>query len=214
MSWGDIKMFFATILVFKYNYVFVALIFAAMLVKSMTANVDDVDIGSKEHRVLNSVLLADSTGSGFEVHFASAHAITEERGELLSMKPDIHKFYDQLSTKAFDIEWLSADPYDVVDLMKSVGVPDSIKAFYIVGTGSLKHKLYLRPNPKDSSMSTKASIDIPNQGMVFLNENDIASYDSNKPLRPYNYIRANWNQPVLSQTDEKYTHIHYYEVVK
>lgn len=214
MSWGDVRVFFTTILVFKYNYVFGVLILAAMLVKSVIADPDEIDIGAKEHRVLSSMLLADSTGSGFKIYFASLHAITEERGELLSKKPDIHKFYDQLSAKASHVEWLSADPYDVVDLMKSVGMPDSIKAFHIVGSGSLKHKLYLRPNPKDSSMSTKASVGIPNQGMVYLTENDIASYDSNKPLRPYNYLRANWNQPVLSQNDEKYTHIHHYEVVK
>lgn len=209
----EIKQSLLWVFVLKYNYIFwggILLIAVAKIYISPPYNVDIGKIGSKNIKTLSIV---DSTYNGFDVYFSNSYLLTDDRILMLSSSKKVTDFFNHIASsyQSRFQSLLYTDPYEVVDWIKSMGIPDSIKIYKIEGVGKQKHSLYLRPNPYDTSKVSLYSPSRPYQGMVFLNDYCIRSYSLRSKQRPYMYLYSNDGVPSYSSTDEQFSHISKFE---
>lgn len=198
----------------KYNWVFWVVVLVIGGVKGCSVNQDPIDMGARVSSILKIKSITDSNGDGFVLYFRNDPAMTEGRINQLKSSPNMMGFIDKLDSleNAITKPLLLTDPYEIVDIVESIGVPDSVVLSLIEGTGEGKVDLYRRPNPHDSSMVSSPPFLNTDQGVVYLTEEDMRKFSVRSKIRHYRYRNANFGMAVVSDTDQQYSHMHRYEV--
>lgn len=198
----------------KYNYIFwIAIVLIAGML-SVLDSTPETDRGATQHHRLTHLNIYDSTINGYTVYLYSSVPVTEKRAKAMVASQAFNELCERISSSVKKINMLESDPYDVVQAINNIGLPDSIGVLRIEGYGQEKHRQYLQPNPFDTTFATRPSRSIPKQGMVYIEAQDITAFTSKKKPRAYRYVRSNFGEPIYSLFDEKFSHIHPFEYRK
>lgn len=210
----DRRNVFPAILLFilsYFNYILLFIVIIGGVVTMYNDSKNPIDIGSKGNNLACTIDVVGKTMDGYRVALHSKYPVTEARALEMGRR-NIGWIYDSIDARITEINVSpeNIDPYEIVDIVRSVGLPDSIDVWALVAIGSGKTQRYLRPNPNDTNTIAFETI-VSNRhnpfGAVFLNRGNVLTYSSIDSIKPYNYMGCFFGQNVFLKQDEEFSHI-------
>lgn len=183
---------------------FVLLIVFIGIVKECTSEEPDIERQNARQESIKDVNIVDTGYDGFRIRYGTTDKVTKTEFENIIVTDSIWQFEEQMQEDALVQfgDMLHLDIYEFAQFAKRYGHKD-ITMEYIFVTGPKKEELYIGPHPKIKN-SAKWIDPNTNQGLQWLDHNDIYFYDGKGP-KTYRYYKC--SSPYdTSATDEHFSH--------
>jgi hypothetical protein len=183
---------------------FVILIVFIGIVKECATEEPDIERQNACQEWVTDTYIVDAGYNGFRIRYFTAEKVTKKELGDITVADSIWQFEEQMQQDAlirFN-DMLHLDIYEFARFAKNYGHKDIIIDCIFV-TGPEKEKLYIGPHPKIKN-SAKWIDPNTNQGLQWINHNDIYFYDG-KGSKTYRYYRCPYPYDT-SATDERFSH--------
>lgn len=183
---------------------FILLIVFIGIVKRCVSEEPDIERQNARQESIKDVYIVDAGYNGFRIRYGTADKVTKTEWGNILVADSIWKFEEQMQKDAlvqFN-DMLHLDIYEFAQFAKLYGHKD-ITMEYIFVAGPEKEELYIGPHPKIKN-SAKWIDPNTNQGLQWIDHNDIYFYDGKGP-KTYRYYKC--SSPYdTSATDERFSH--------
>lgn len=183
---------------------FVILIVFIGIVKECATEEPDIERQNACREWVTDTYIVDAGYNGFRIRYFTAEKVTKKELGDITVADSIWQFEEQMQQDALDRfdDMLHLDIYEFALFAKNYGHKD-ITMECIFVSGLEKRNLYIGPNPKIKN-SAKWIDPNTNQGLQWINHNDIYFYDGKGP-KTYRYYRCPYPYDT-SATDERFSH--------
>lgn len=183
---------------------FIILIIFIGIVKGGITEEPDIERQNARQESIKDVYIVDAGYNGFRIRYGTAEKVTKTEWGNILVADSIWQFEEQMQQDAlvqFD-DMLQLDIYEFALFAKNYGHKD-ITMEYIFVAGPEKTDLYIGPNPKIKNSARWMDLNT-NQGLQWINHNDIYFYDGKGP-KTYRYYKCPYPFDT-STADERFSH--------
>lgn len=183
---------------------FIMLIVFIGIVKACVSDEPDIERQNASQEWVRDIYIVDGGYNGFRIRYFTAEKVTKTELGNITVADSIWQFEEQMQQDALDRfnDMLHLDIYEFAQFAKNYGHKD-ITMECIFVSGPEKEHLYIGPNPKIKN-SAKWIDPNTNQGLQWIDHNDIYFYDGKSP-KTYRYYKCSYPFDT-SATDERFSH--------
>lgn len=183
---------------------FIMLIVFIGIVKACVSDEPDIERQNTSQEWVRDIYIVDGGYNGFRIRYFTAEKVTKTELGNITVADSIWQFEEQMQQDALDRfnDMLHLDIYEFAQFAKNYGHKD-ITMECIFVSGSEKRNLYIGPNPKIKNSANWIDSNT-NQGLQWIDHNDIYFYDGKSP-KTYRYYKCSYPFDT-SATDERFSH--------